>query len=161
MKLSNKALKEKLLARVIKENDCWIWTGTTASRNRAYGVMYNGEKNGYVHRFSYELYKGEIPKGLLIDHLCNSTLCINPKHLEIVTNQENINRSYGNFTGKKPKLLNPYVVKRSKISPEQARELITIRNRKYGKEWIADNARKAAKAKRPNRKKKSKPQLPL
>jgi hypothetical protein len=56
-------------------------------------------KNGYgylslkaAHRVSYELFKGPIPKGLHIDHLCRVRCCINPDHLEAVTLVENVMR---------------------------------------------------------------------
>lgn len=48
--------------------------------------------NHRAHRFSYQLYKGNIPKNLVIDHLCKNPSCVNPDHLEAVTNRENILR---------------------------------------------------------------------
>ena len=46
----------------------------------------------YAHRASYELAKGPIPDGMHLDHLCRVTCCINPDHLEPVTNRENARR---------------------------------------------------------------------
>ena len=45
-----------------------------------------------AHRVSYEMAKGSIPPGLQLDHLCRTTLCVNPAHLEPVTPKENIRR---------------------------------------------------------------------
>lgn len=45
-----------------------------------------------VHRTSYEVFRGPIPVGLVIDHLCRNRLCCNPDHLEAVTFRENIRR---------------------------------------------------------------------
>lgn len=48
-----------------------------------------------AHRFSYELLRGPIPKGMTLDHRCRNTLCVNPWHLEIVTHRENVLRGEG------------------------------------------------------------------
>lgn len=45
-----------------------------------------------AHRIAYELYKGKIPDGLTVDHLCFNRLCQNPQHLEAVTFEENARR---------------------------------------------------------------------
>ena len=51
--------------------------------------MNDGERSEYTHRISYRLWVGEILPGLSIDHLCRRRLCVNPAHLEAVTNAEN------------------------------------------------------------------------
>lgn len=45
-----------------------------------------------THRVAWELFRGKIPAGMMIDHLCRVTLCCNPKHLEPVTAKENVAR---------------------------------------------------------------------
>lgn len=78
------------LGRSIEESDgCWLWTGATSS---GYGVMKRVGRSMYVHRALYELLVGPIPDGLHIDHLCRTTQCCNPAHLEPVTPQENNRR---------------------------------------------------------------------
>lgn len=84
-------------------DDCWQWTGTITENRRPgggkrflYGVL-SISTNGSVkmvraHRFSYELLIGPIPENLQLDHLCRNTLCVNPLHLEPVTNKENTDR---------------------------------------------------------------------
>lgn len=71
-------------------DNCWYWAGQI--KPNGYGALWFDSKKVYAHRFSYEVYKGEIPRGLEIDHLCNNRLCINPDHLEAVTHRENLLR---------------------------------------------------------------------
>lgn len=81
--------------KIDKTDTCWIWTGSRDKRG--YGRVNTG--NGVIrlaHRIIYELYKGEIPQGLSLDHLCMNQPCVNPDHLEPVTHAENVRRAYVN-----------------------------------------------------------------
>lgn len=75
---------------VVDANGCWSWTGTTIKAGYSQ-ISYQGRKF-YGHRLSYEHFIGPIPDGLVIDHLCRNTRCVNPEHLEPVTTRENILR---------------------------------------------------------------------
>jgi hypothetical protein len=73
------------------QGDCWIWTASTSGKG--YGYFYSGPgRSSRAHRFAYEELVGEIPEGMQIDHLCRQRLCVNPGHLEVVTNSENQRR---------------------------------------------------------------------
>jgi hypothetical protein len=87
-----------------EEPGCWIFMGSIA-RNKygqigGDGILGNGKRILYAHRVSYELHRGPIPAGLELDHLCRVRCCVNPYHLEPVTNSENGKRSipYSNVT---------------------------------------------------------------
>lgn len=76
--------------KVDKSQDCWIWTG--AKIPEGYGsFQVEGRQQG-AHRISYEETKEKIPDGYVLDHLCRNKACVNPNHLEVVTNRTNILR---------------------------------------------------------------------
>lgn len=68
---------------------CWIWTSYTGGRDDSYGKIYVDGKLRYAHRFSYEIYKGAIPPGLDVLHICDVKLCVNPNHLYAGTDSDN------------------------------------------------------------------------
>lgn len=85
---------ERFWAKVDRrgDNECWLWTATLNSRG--YSQFQYDHRVGLGHRFAYELLVGPIPDGLQIDHLCRTPACVNPAHLEPVTNRENSRRGY-------------------------------------------------------------------
>lgn len=87
---------EHFLSQIKLVSDCWWWTG--AYTPNGYGKFYTGrnenKKRIFVgaHRYSYQIFKGSIPEGLVLDHLCRNKRCVNPRHLEPVTTKENVAR---------------------------------------------------------------------
>lgn len=82
---------EMLMPRMQKKikvtpSDCWEWTAAT---NRGYGIIQVNGKARKAHRVAWETIRGPIPTGLVIDHQCRNTLCVNPDHLRVVTSRVN------------------------------------------------------------------------
>lgn len=101
MTLAGAALRRDLHERFLEKFDrlgpdeCWLWKGAPNPPG-GYGRIGTGGRPGYslfAHRVSYEFHIGPIPPGLVLDHLCSTPLCVNPNHLEAVTQQENVRRT--------------------------------------------------------------------
>lgn len=69
---------------------CWLWTGAVCADG--YGCL---DRTIKAHRFAWIMANGPLSKGLYIDHLCRLRHCVNPAHLEPVSNRENILRGLG------------------------------------------------------------------
>lgn len=79
-----------------KAGECWIWKSVITVWG--YGrIAFCPKKYKQIrmaaHRWSYQHFKGKIPNGYQIDHLCKNKRCVNPDHLEAVTPRENNRRS--------------------------------------------------------------------
>lgn len=78
---------DRLMDRIVlDENDCWRATPT------GYAQITIDGKNMGAHRFAFEYFRGPIQGGLGLDHLCRVPSCVNPWHLEPVTQRENLLR---------------------------------------------------------------------
>lgn len=80
---------QRLLAKVERDTQtgCWNWTASRVPAGYAQFRLHG--RRDYGHRAAYELLVGPIPAGLQLDHLCRNRGCVNPDHLEPVTNRVN------------------------------------------------------------------------
>lgn len=80
---------ESVMAKIdIDNTGCWNWTGHI--NQDGYGRITRNNKVMPAYRYVYEIFKGPIPEGMTIDHLCENKACVCPDHLQPRTNRENI-----------------------------------------------------------------------
>lgn len=80
---------ERIHASVdVAADGCWLWRGGSRLKGGYVGITV-GASHWLAHRWSYEVFVGPIPGGMTIDHLCRNPSCVNPEHLEVVTQREN------------------------------------------------------------------------
>lgn len=88
--------------KVKKTDNCWIWT--SSKTNSGYGLFSRGlygTKKVYAHRLSWEIHNGSLPGKLFVCHKCDNPPCINPEHLFLGTNSDNIRDCFAKGRGNK------------------------------------------------------------
>lgn len=130
-----------MLREGISREDCWLYA--QAINEHGYGEIYGRGKKHRAHRVMYENFVGEIPEGLVIDHLCMVTWCINPAHLEPVTNEENIRRYVATIThcpnGHEYTPENTRLKKIGKTMVRKCRICVSATNKAYYQRWYYPN----------------------
>ena len=67
---------------------CFLWTG--ALNHHGYGIFNLDGRTVRSHRLAYSIWKGPIPDGLCVDHICRVRSCCNPAHLRLATSRDNV-----------------------------------------------------------------------
>lgn len=101
------------------DTGCWNWTGTR--HREGYGQSTkpgSAKKQMLAHRLSYEAHVGPIADGMVIDHLCENRLCVNPDHMEVVMNGTNVYRG-NSWAGKN--MRKTHCVRGHEFTPENTR----------------------------------------
>jgi hypothetical protein len=78
--------------KVLKTDSCWLWQGSV--NNKGYGEIKARDAVYYVHRYSWEIHRGSIPDKLCVLHICDTPTCVNPEHLFLGTQADNMRDMY-------------------------------------------------------------------
>lgn len=125
---------------------CWLWFGTTVGGPRVkvlYGQFWIGDRQYQAHRVSYDLHVGRIPDGLCVLHRCDNPACVNPDHLFLGTQADNVHdmHSKGRLGNSAPK--NPAAGERSPRALLNDLAVVDIRAR-FKPRGMGGNARTLA-----------------
>lgn len=124
--LSPQELFDRKVRKGLAPDDCWLWTGSID--RSGYGKFRTGGRSWLAHRWAYVTYIGELPDDRVVDHVCHNLdracaggcscihrRCVNPSHLDCVTNLENVKRSHSHNAGK------THCIRGHEFTPENTR----------------------------------------
>lgn len=98
-------------AKRIGKHNCWLWPGHVDQNG--YGKLHVGGTPKQAHRLSYEHFRGPIPQGMVVMHICDVRACVNPDHLQLGSHQDNMDdaKAKGRMSGWSRKAIEPRLVR--------------------------------------------------
>ena len=115
------AVSERFWSRVKRgdEDACWLWQGYV--NRRGYGRLSHQGESSYAHRVAWELTHDAIPPGMVVRHACDNPPCVNPAHLLLGSQADNMRdkKERGRSRGAPPGENHP----KNKLTEEQVREI--------------------------------------
>lgn len=114
------------------ENGCWVWQ--RSKHKQGYGAAQFRGKYELGHRIAWKIYRGEIPKGMMVCHKCDITSCCNPEHLFLGTQKDNVSDaiSKGKFEDRKQSK------RRNKLNWEQVQEIKALKLQGVSWKYLKD-----------------------
>lgn len=122
--------KNQFWALVKKTDSCWLWQGDTVRDRSGYGRFHIAGKSWRAHRYAWTVTNGEIPDGLIVCHKCDTPKCVNPSHLFLGTDADNMNDRDSKF-----RMMHGVQTNTAKLTDNQVIEIRSrydASNKKYG-----------------------------
>jgi len=139
----SRPLAERFWERVNKTDDCWLWTGVIGTHG--YGVVFISKRPKAIfnlaHRVSWELSASKITEGMQVLHKCDVRACVNPDHLFLGTQKDNIKdmmkkrRGPGKLTDEQIAQIRSSTMPSRTLAPFFGISKTTILDIRAGKTW--------------------------
>lgn len=136
-----KPLVRKAFYIVDAETGCWVWQRLQTDGYGSMGIP--GKRSAPAHRVHYERLHGPVPEGLVLDHLCRNRACVNPDHLEVVTQAENVRRGRGcklNLEKAEQIRRASETMPQKEVAERFGVDAAMVSRIVHGKQWVADVA---------------------
>lgn len=106
--------------RLNRGNGCWEWTGS--GNGKGYGQIRIDFKLEYAHRVSWQIKNGPVPDGMYVCHACDNRKCVNPSHLWLGSQSENLK----DMVDKGRRQYDPEKMPKTKLTPLQVRKIRSL-----------------------------------